>query len=284
MSSAEIPLLARLRVRFPESSGRRLRQWLATGRVRVNDHVVRDGRAPVGPADHVILNSHAAPDFPDRLRLVYEDDTLLVIDKPPGLLTIATDTERNQTAYRLLWGYLARQHPSQRPFIVHRLDQETSGLLLVAKSPAAKRHLQAQFEGRAVERIYVAVVEGLVQLDQGTLESWLAQGRGLRVRSTRDPSVSRRAITHYRVLERRRDVTVLELSLGTGRRRQIRVQLADLGHPIVGDLAHGSRRNPLRRLCLHATRLAVVHPATATRVRFESPSPAGFSRVGGRRL
>ena len=264
-------LLARLRVLFPESSGRALRQWLADGRVRVDGVVVRDARAEIGPDQAIVLGPPGRAAFPAPLRLLHEDDDLLVIDKPPGLLTIATERERERTAYRLLWDYLARRSPPRRPFIVHRLDRETSGLLVFATSPDVKRDLQEQFEARRVERGYVAVVEGRVRAERGRLSSWLAEpGRDRR----------RHAITDYAVLERRRDATLLALRLGTGRRHQIRVQLAELGHPIVGDRDHGSARNPLRRLCLHATRLGFVHPGTGAPVRFDSPPPDAFQRVG----
>lgn len=278
---------ARLRAMFPESSGRRLKQWLGEGRVRLSGRVVRDGREPVRAADTLVLAPHGEPVFPAGLRRVHEDDALLVIEKPPGLLSIATEKERERTAYRLLGDYLAAAHPPRRPFIVHRLDRDTSGLLVVAKSLATKRALQAQFERHGVERVYEALVEGTVRADGGTLESLLVEDRGLRVRSAPAPGSgrpaplgARRAVTHYRVLERRSDVTRLELRLDTGRRHQIRVQLAELGHPIVGDRVHGSRHDPLRRLCLHATRLGFLHPATRALVRFDSPAPPSFARVG----
>ena len=278
-------VLARLRATFPESSGRRVRLWLAAGRVRVGGRVVRDARATVGPGEAVAVTPHGEPRFPASLRLIHEDDDLVVIDKPPGLLTVGTERERTRTAYRLLRDYLAAQHPPRRPFVVHRLDRETSGVLVVAKSVAAKQHLQAQFAARTVERGYVALVEGAVRAAHGTLESTLVQDRGLRVRSSRDATArpdapGRRAITHYRIVGRGRDTTLLELALETGRRRQIRAQLAAHGHPIVGDAAYGSRRDPLRRLCLHATRLAFTHPATGRRVAFESPVPPTIARAG----
>ncbi len=270
-------LLDRLRALFPEASVTSLRQWLRDGRVRVNGAVARDGRVTVSARDTVRLGATASRmPFPAALRLVHEDADLLVIDKPPGLLTIATERERERTAYRMLWGYLAAQRPPCRPFIVHRLDRETSGLLVVAKTPAAKRILQEQFEARAPERVYVALVEGRVRHDHGTLVARLAQDGGLRVRKARE---GKEAITHYRVLDRRADATVLALTLGTGRRQQIRVQLADLGHPIVGDRLHGSQRDPAGRLCLHATRLGFVHPRSGAALRFESPPPPAFSRA-----
>jgi 23S rRNA pseudouridine1911/1915/1917 synthase len=243
-----------------------VRQWLTAGRVRVNGAVARDGRQPVADADVVELSGERRPPFPTALRRVYEDDHLVVVDKPPGLLTIATERERFRTAYRLLWDYLAAATRGGRPFVVHRLDRDTSGLLVVAKSPAVKDALQDQFRARRVERIYVAVVEGRVAAGTGMLVG-LVDGR--------------EALTRYRVLERRRDATLLELSLGTGRRHQIRLQLAELGHPIVGDQLHGRRRGPIGRLCLHATRLGFVHPVTGAPLRFVSAPPATFRRVGG---
>jgi 23S rRNA pseudouridine1911/1915/1917 synthase len=284
-SSEPTSILARLRAEFPDSSGRRLREWLAAGRVRVGDRVVRDPRVPVSPDDPVALGPPPPPALGAPLRLVHEDDVLLVVEKPPGLLTIATERQGERTAYRLVWDYLAARRPPRRPFVVHRLDRETSGLLVVALSVEAKRRLQDQFAARAVERVYVAVVEGAVRASEGTLESVLVEDRTLRVRSrlgraSRGSGKGRLAVTRYRVLERRRDATLLELSLGTGRRHQIRVQLAELGHPIVGDRQHGARRDPIGRLCLHATRLGFRHPSTGARVRFASPPPKAFARVG----
>ncbi len=165
-----------------------------------------------------------------------------------------------------------------RIFVVHRLDRETSGLLVFARSLAVKQALQAQFRGRTPERVYVARVEGVVRGPEGTLTGSLVEDRALRVRLARDGGRGKEAITRYRVLERARGATVLELVLVTGRRGQLRAQLAAFGHPIVGDRAYGSRRDPLRRVCLHATRLGFVHPS-GRRVVFESPPPAGFRRA-----
>ncbi|MGH7393147.1 MAG: RluA family pseudouridine synthase [Candidatus Rokuibacteriota bacterium] len=273
----ERALRERLAALYPASSRRTLKQWLEAGRVAVNGHVVRRGDVTVAAADHVTLGAPALPACPAPLRLVHEDDEILVVDKPPGLLTIATERERERTAYRLLTEYV-RAREGRRLFVVHRLDRETSGLVVFAKSPAAKQGLQAQFGGRRVERVYVAVVEGSLRDATGTLQSRLAEDRARRVRPARGGAGGREAITHYTVLARGGQATRLELRLETGRRAQIRVQLAALGHPIVGDHAHGSRRDPLRRLCLHATRLGFVHPRGAP-VRFESAPPPAFLRL-----
>ena len=272
-------LLDRLRALYPEASRRSHKQWIEGGRVTVNGRTALDARTAVGPEDHVALGGPDSPSrgrgraFPPSLRLIHEDADLLVIDKPPGLLTVATDREQERTAYRLLWDYLAARRPPARPFIVHRLDRDTSGLLAFATSPEAKRHLQAQFAARTAEREYVAVVEGRIRAAAGTLESRLVEDAALRVRAAPSGVL---AITHYQVLARRRDATVLALTLGTGRRHQIRVQLADLGHPIAGDREHGSRLDPFGRLALHACRLGLVHPATSLRMSFTSAPPAGW--------
>jgi 23S rRNA pseudouridine1911/1915/1917 synthase len=268
-------LADRLRALFPESSGRSLKQWLEAGRVAVNGRVSRDGRAVVRAHDRVELGGRGRTPFPKGLGLVYQDEAIVVVDKPARLLTMATERERDRTAYRMLWDYLAAQRPRARPFIVHRLDRETSGLLVFAKSPEAKERLQAQFEARTVERIYVALVKGHVRRESGMLETRLSEDRSLRVHAARGPE-GKTAITNYRVLSRGQDTTRLELSLGTGRRRQIRVQLAALGHPIVGDREHGGPGGQFRRLCLHATRLAFAHPGSGKAMRFESAAPAAW--------
>jgi 23S rRNA pseudouridine1911/1915/1917 synthase len=254
-----------------------LKRWLADGRVRVNGAVVRRGDLPVDVQDRVELGGPARAIVPPPLPVVHQDEHLLVVDKPAGLLTIATETERTRTAYRLLRDWLSAQGQG-RIFIVHRLDRDTSGLLVLARSPAVKQALQAQFEARTPERVYVARVEGLVRAAEGELSSRLVQSRTLRVRQVRTGSGGQEAITRYRVLERYRDATLLELALVTGRRGQIRVQLAALGHPIVGDRANGSRIDPLGRVCLHAARLGFVHPS-GKRVVFESSPPGDFRRA-----
>lgn len=270
-------LIDRLQALYPEASRRSLRQWLATSRVQVNGAVVERADVEVDAADRVALGAPAPVERPSPLKLIYEDDDILVVDKPSGLLTIATERERERTAYRRLRDWVAGRAPdSARLFIVHRLDRETSGLIVFAKAPAAKQHLQAQFAARTAERVYVALVEGVVAQDEGSLVSRLVEDRSLRVRAA-ERGNGKEAITRYRVLERRRSTTLLELRLVTGRRAQIRAQLAAAGHPIAGDAQYGGRTDPLKRLALHATRLAFVHPRGG-RVSFDSPMPAAFGR------
>ena len=266
----------RLRALHPGASGRSVKQWLEAGRVRVNGAVVRRGDMPVSAADRVELGAPPPPPFPAPLRFVHADEQIVVVDKPPGLLTIADAGERHRTAYRLLRDWVEALG-GRRIFVVHRLDRETSGLLVFARSFEAKVILQKQFQLRTPGRLYQARVEGVVREDEGTLTSRLVEDRSLRVRPARDADRGREAITRYRVLERYRDSTLIELKLVTGRRGQIRAQLAALGHPIVGDRDYGSRRDPFKRVCLHATQLSFTHP-DGHRLTFESRPPAAFRR------
>jgi 23S rRNA pseudouridine1911/1915/1917 synthase len=203
-----------------------------------------------------------------------------VVEKPAGLLTIATERERDRTAYAWLTAHARARRPPARVFVVHRLDRAASGLLVFALSPGAKRALQAQFAAHAAERAYLAVVEGRMSRSEGTIRSRLLDDvPGRRVRETRVPGRGRAAVTHWRVRGAGARHTLLEVRLETGRRHQIRVHLAGLGHPIAGDAAYGSRTDPCGRLALHAHRLGFDHPRTGARLRFESAPPATFRRI-----
>jgi 23S rRNA pseudouridine1911/1915/1917 synthase len=206
------------------------------------------------------------------------DETLVVIDKPTKLLTIATEQERQQTAYRMLSDMLNQQNKQKPIFIVHRLDRETSGLLVFARNPVAKERLQEEFQKRIAVRRYVAIVEGELTNEQGTLRHFLAENSQHKIYVTQKPSEGKEAILHYLVLRRLGRYTELEITLETGRHGQIRAQLAAIGHPIIGDLASGSRHNPLKRLALHAHYLAIHHPATGRLQEFHSPLPSSFQR------
>ncbi|HEY2381647.1 MAG TPA: RluA family pseudouridine synthase [Terriglobia bacterium] len=210
------------------------------------------------------------------LKIVFEDDSLIVVDKPEGLLTMATDTERSKTAYAILRHYLNSKKPPDQLFIVHRLDREASGLLVFAKSPNAKEHLQDQFKAHTAGRRYVAVVEGRVKADDFTIRSYLTENAAYRVYSTKNTRMGKLAVTHVHVLKRNAKNTVVEVRLETGRKHQIRVHLAENGYPIVGDKNYGSRTNPIRRLALHGAHLDFRHPVTGRLMQFDSVQPQSF--------
>ena len=215
----------------------------------------------------------------DRIKILFEDDAVVVVDKPAGLLTIATETERERTLYAALRARANAKKPPQKIFIVHRLDREASGLLVFAKTIEAKEKLQEQFKSHSAGRRYLAVVEGQVKGEDFSIRSYLAENAAFRVYSTRNKREGRLAITHVRVVKRNPKTTRVQVRLETGRKHQIRVHLAERGHPIVGDKAYGSRSNPIRRLALHGEYLSFRHPVTGKRVEFEAKYPSTFEAL-----
>jgi len=207
---------------------------------------------------------------------VYEDESVIVVDKPAGLLTMGTESEKSNTLYALLRAYLNNKKPPEKVFIVHRLDREVSGLVVFAKTFEAKERLQDQFKDHSAGRRYIAVVEGQIKADEFTIRSHLAENTAFKVYSTPNQKIGRPAVTHVRVLRRNPKTTLVEVRLETGRKHQIRVHLADKGHPIVGDKNYGSRLNPIRRLALHGAHLEFKHPASGKRMSFDSNYPKAF--------
>jgi 23S rRNA pseudouridine1911/1915/1917 synthase len=267
--------------------GRRaVKNLLKFGAVRVNGVTVRQFDHLLSPGDQVTvgnLRAAAASRSLERARIrpVHEDDTLIVVDKPSGLLTVATDRENADTLYVRLNEYL-RSRKAPRPtraLVVHRLDQETSGLVLFAKSDPVKRLLQDTW--RTVEKIYWAVVQGQPNADQGTITSYLIEdSQSLKVfASDRPIAGSRLAIAHYHVLKTRGDHSLVEVRLETGRKHQIRVQLASIGCPVAGDRRYGAKSEGCPRLALHASKLLLAHPLTCQRLDFTSPLPKTLQKL-----
>lgn len=263
---------------WPEIKKTQIRTWLKFQVITVNDRAVTQFNHPLVPGDVVSMGTpgYAAPKtkLGSGMKVFYEDSTLLVIDKPADLLSIASEGEREKTAYFQLTEYLrrGRPHAKERVWIVHRLDRETSGLMVFAKTPEAKEKLQKGWEN--AEKQYEAVVEGKLPKDQGTFESELDETNPYKVYSRlKATDDTRHGITHYRVLARGEWRTLVELTLETGRRHQIRVHLSDEGCPIVGDKKYGAVSDPAKRLGLHACSLRFPHPDTGKEMHFKSPLP-----------
>lgn len=218
-------------------------------------------------------------DFLKGIGLVYEDRDLIVIDKPPGLLTMASETEREKTAYRILTDYVkkgcAKSH--NRVFIVHRLDRDTSGLVVFAKSERAKRALQEGWDKTA--KRYLAVVHGRCARKSATITSYLAENTAHVVYTTRNKAQGKLSTTVYTVIKEGRKMSLLDIDLVTGRKNQIRVHLAGEGHPVVGDKKYGRPDDGYRRLALHARSLSIIHPHTGERLAFETEIPAYFANL-----
>lgn len=276
-------LLAFLFACHPEAKRTTVRQWLKHGSVRVNGKPVKRSNHRLEAGDSISIRAkeevRAEGLLSPGMKVLFEDTSILVIEKPEGLLSMASATERKKTVYAVLTDYVRRGDPRSpaRIWIVHRLDRESSGLMVFAKTKAAKRALQADWS--KVEKRYFAVVEGSAPRAQGTLKSHLDESHPLKVYSARRSERTRLAITRYRVVEHNATHALIELTPETGRRHQIRVHLADAGCPIIGDLRYGARTNPARRLGLHAGSLRFKHPLTGELLSFESPLPKKLARV-----
>lgn len=213
------------------------------------------------------------------LKIVYEDAYIIVVDKREGLLSIATDRQKERTAYSILTEYVRKSGRGHRIFIVHRLDRDTSGLMVFAKDEKTKRNLQDNWERIVTDRRYVAVLSGEAEQDRGTVTSWLKDNKVFITYSSMTNNGGEKAITHYRVIKRANGYTLMELELETGKKNQIRVHMQDLQHPVVGDVKYGNGDNPLGRLGLHAFKLCFYHPLTGELLNFETPYPASFKRL-----
>lgn len=251
------------------------RQVLVNGKVSTRHDVV------LTPGTRVTLlppDDFAPPDLP--FPICYEDDALLAIEKPAGLLSVASDKERQRTAYRMVSDAYRLKDPSGRLFVVHRLDQDTSGLLLFAKSMEVKEKLQKNWDSLVKERGYLAVVEGRPPEEEGMVRSWLRETKTHLVYSVDAPCKDgKEAITEYRLVKTNGTYSLLELYLQTGRKNQIRVHMKDLACPVVGDKRYGGSKSPIGRLCLHAHRLTFTHPVTGQLVTLKSRKPRDFNRL-----
>ena len=211
-----------------------------------------------------------------RIKLVYEDNDIIVINKGSGILSVSTDNVKDGTAYSILRDYLKKKDPRLMLFVVHRLDRDTSGMMMFAKNVEAKEAMQHNWNNMVLGRRYVAVVEGKVEQEEGVVKSYLAETSQFEVYSTQNPDEGQLAITRFKRLQCNNGYSLMELSLDTGRKNQIRVHMKDLGHPIVGDRKYGAKASPIHRLGLHARTLHFAHPVTKKEMLFETPIPSRF--------
>ena len=311
----EATLLPYLFELFPDQSRTGVKQMLSKGQVLVNGERCTAFDQPLKAGDSLeLLSKGVSIARSTRLdareavlkagvAILYEDEHYLVVDKPSGMLTVSTARgsaakagHREQTLYALLNAYVKVNARMQRKedllegrepdrsnakvWIVHRIDKGTSGVLVFAKDERAKDLLQSKWKELVVERRYVAWLEGLLEEDRGACQSWLIENpKSLKVNSyPTEVKDGQLAITHYRVLSRSRRYTQVEFTLETGRKNQIRVHAADLGHPVAGDEKYGAETNPAHRLALHAATLVFRNPFTGKMVRTSSPLPESFER------
>jgi 23S rRNA pseudouridine1911/1915/1917 synthase len=275
-------LLKFLYAQMPEKSRAAVKSLLERRQISVDGETVTqfNHQLSVGQMISIGRAAGAGPAARSGVKIIFEDAHLIVIEKRAGLLSIATEMEREKTAYSFLSEHVKCADARSRIFVIHRLDRETSGLMMFAKSTTVQAALQGDWQESVLERIYAAVVEGRPTRTPGTITSWLKENKSLQMISSPTPNDGQKAVTHYHVMQNgSKKYSLMEITLETGRKNQIRVHMQDLGHSVVGDKKYGATQNPIGRLALHARVLAFRHPITGKTLRFESPVPKEFTTL-----
>ena len=270
-----------------------VKQLLSQRRVTVNAGIQTRHDTPLKPGDiiHILQGRGNEELRHPKLRIIYEDDALIVVEKKNGLLTVPYNPKSSEmTAYSILKEYVKKQSKRNTVHVVHRLDRETSGVLVFAKSPELQEYMRTYWRQLVTKRTYVALVEGQFEQKEGTITTWLTEDphTGMVYSSPKDDG-GQKAITHYKQLksttvgqdDQELPVSLVELNLETGRTNQIRVHMQSINHPVIGDrkYGHGNEYSPVDRLCLHAKVLEFIHPMTEKKVRFEANTPKEMTRI-----
>jgi 23S rRNA pseudouridine1911/1915/1917 synthase len=259
-----------------------VKSLLAHRQVMVNNKITTQFNLQLQVNDLITVNSSRGNielKHP-KLRIIFEDEFLIIVEKKEGLLTVIAGDSEETTAFSILKNHVKKSSPTNRIYTVHRLDRDTSGVIMFAKNREVQQTLQENWHRIITRRIYVALVEGIVEKDEDTIVTWLSENeKSLKVHSNDTDNGGQQAITHYRKIKSNENYSLLEIELETGRKNQIRVHMQGIGHPIVGDKKYGGTTSPIDRLGLHARLLAFYHPVTTEIVSFETPVPRNFLTI-----
>ena len=253
---------------------------LKHGQVYVNNKPMTHFDTPLSMGDKIFISHEKGRvefNHP-QLKIVWEDDELIVVDKKDGLLSVSDSPTQERTAYFLLTEYVKKINPRNRIFILHRLDKGTSGLMMFAKNRNIQEYLRENWHEMITRRTYVALIEGTPEKKEDTIVTYLAENSRMKVYCT-DPQNGKEAVSHYHVLKSNTEYSLIEVDLETGRKNQIRAQMEYIGYPVAGDPKYGALTDPAERLMLHARRLFFIHPATNQEMRFETPIPHKFREI-----
>ncbi|MFA6581086.1 MAG: RluA family pseudouridine synthase [Paludibacter sp.] len=274
-----VELMAFLLTKMGGMSRSSVKSLLAHRQVAVNEVIVTQFNHLLKVNDKIVVNSargNIELNHP-KLRIIFEDAYLIIIEKKEGLLTVSTGDNDETTAFSILKNHVKKSSPNNKIYTVHRLDRETSGVLMFAKSREIQLALQEHWHQVVTRRVYVALVEGTVEKEEDTIVTWLTENeKSLKIHSSDSDNGGQQAVTHYRRIKSNDKYSLLEIELETGRKNQIRVHMEGIGHPIVGDKKYGAELSPIGRLGLHARVLAFYHPMTLEIVSFETPVPRDF--------
>ena len=260
-------LIEFLKKTFSNLSKNNVKSLLHNEKVFVNGNMTTKYNYELNVGDTVEIREKVAK----NIDIIYEDKDIIVINKPSGLLTVATEKEKNKTAYHLVMEYLKKKNKNNRIFIIHRLDKDTSGIIMFAKNERAKHLYQDNWNDIVKKRCYYAVIDGKMENKEGTIKSYLKEN-GNMVYSVKDRS-GKIAITEYKVLKEIKNISLLDINLRTGRKNQIRVHMKENKTPILGDLKYGEKSKLINRLALHAYKLELINPVTKKLLIFEASMP-----------
>jgi len=275
----QIELMTFLLAKMGGMSRNSVKSLLAHRQIMVNSKITTLFNQMLQPNDLVTVNSSRGNielKHP-KLRIIFEDEYLIVVEKKEGLLTVIAGDSEETTAFSILKNHVKKSSPTNRIYTVHRLDRETSGVIMFAKNREVQQILQENWHRIITRRIYVAVVEGNIEKEEDTITTWLKENeKSLKIYSSDTDNGGQQATTHYRKIKSNEHYSLLEIELETGRKNQIRVHMQGIGHPIIGDKKYGGGTSPIDRLGLHARLLAFYHPITTDIVSFETPVPRNF--------
>jgi len=269
---------------YSNKSRTAVKKMLNHGQFIIDGEVVTQFNHPLKAGQEVYIMSQNRSKQLSHLTsisIIHEDKDLIVIEKAAGLLSVPSDHPEldEDSAYLQLENYVKQANHNNQIFIVHRLDRDTSGVMIFAKKKEVQESLQANWQDVVKKRMYTALVEGHIFKDKGTISTWLTEDNNQMVQSSNYDNGGKKAITHFKKVQANKDYSLMEVELETGRRNQIRVHMSGLGHPVAGDKKYRSQSNPVKRLGLHAKQLDFIHPTTQELVSFSSPNPKAFYKL-----
>lgn len=278
----ECELLPFLISKYPHLSRNNVKSLLSNHQVAVDGAPVSQFNLKLAKDDVVIVSKRRiAKHERKNLPIIFENDEFIVINKPSGLLSVASDNEKGRTAYRMVTDFVQQQNKHNRIYVVHRLDEDTSGVLLFAKNPNIRDELQKNWSEIVKSRRYYAITDGVVAKDNDILVNYLKENslNLMYVTKNSKDKDAKKCITEYKVLKRNDKYSLLDINIETGRKNQIRVQLGNIGYFVIGDDKYGEPSDPLKRLGLHSYELSFIHPVSGKLYKFKAPIPIEFEKL-----
>lgn len=256
-------------------SNKKIKSLLKYGNILINNHVHTEYNYLLKKGDIVSIKEYKTKKHNEELKIIYEDKNIIVIDKPAGLLTISTNKEKEKTLYHMVSDYIKYPNKNNKIFVIHRLDRDTSGIVMFAKTEKIKKVYQNNWNEIVKKRNYIAIIEGHLTKKKGVISLLLKEIDNM----VYVDKYGKTAITNYQVIKENEKYSMLKIDIKTGRKNQIRVHLKEIGHPIIGDKKYGSNINPIKRLALHANILEIQNPLTKKIERYESKEPISFEKM-----